>query len=120
MLTDSKVRGVKPLRAPRKLFDGRGLYLLVTPKGGRYWRYNYRFDGKHKTLALGIYPSPSPRPECAIRKQGASWPMASIHRLTGEYCERDSRLGRPRERIAMAEPLGSARCHRDLPMNYFG
>ena len=32
------------------------LYLLVAPNGGRYWRYNYRFDGKQKTLALGVYP----------------------------------------------------------------
>jgi len=56
MLTDAKIRMLKPLRSPRKLFDGRGLYLLVAPNGGRYWRYNYRIDGKFKTLALGIYP----------------------------------------------------------------
>jgi transposase-like protein len=43
-------------RYARKIVDGRGLYLLVTPNGGRYWRYNYRFDGKHKTLALGVLP----------------------------------------------------------------
>jgi hypothetical protein len=56
MLTDVQIRRLKPLRSPRKLFDGRGLYLLVAPSGGRYWRYNYRIDGKFKTLALGIYP----------------------------------------------------------------
>jgi hypothetical protein len=33
--------------------------LLVMPNGGRYWRYNYRFDGKLKTLALGVYPDVS-------------------------------------------------------------
>ena len=56
MLTASEVRNAKPLRQARKLSDGRGLYLLVAPNGGRYWRYNYRFNGKYKTLALGIYP----------------------------------------------------------------
>ena len=40
-----------------KMSDGSGLYLLVTTKGGRYWRYNFRFVGKRKTLALGTYPS---------------------------------------------------------------
>ncbi|MEO8061607.1 MAG: Arm DNA-binding domain-containing protein [Pseudomonadota bacterium] len=56
MLTESEVCNAKPLRHARKLTDGRGLYLLVQPSGSRYWRYNYRFDGKEKTLALGVYP----------------------------------------------------------------
>jgi hypothetical protein len=56
MLTENRARGIKPRRIARKVFDGAGLYLLVTPKGGRCWRYAYRFAGKHKTLSLGIYP----------------------------------------------------------------
>jgi len=36
--------------------DEGGLYMLVSPCGGRYWRYNYRIEGRQKTLALGIYP----------------------------------------------------------------
>ena len=40
----------------RKVTDGRGLYLLVTPRGGRWWRFAYRFAQKGKTLALGTYP----------------------------------------------------------------
>jgi transposase-like protein len=47
---------LEPRRHARKIVDGRGLYLLLTPIGGRYWRYNYRFEGKHKTLALGVHP----------------------------------------------------------------
>jgi transposase-like protein len=50
---------IEPKRYPRKIVDGRGLYLLVAPNGGQYWRYNYRFEGKHKTLALGIHPDVS-------------------------------------------------------------
>jgi hypothetical protein len=59
MLSETHVRRAKPLRHPRKLCDGGGLYLLVAANGGRYWRYNYRFNGKHQTLALGIYPDVS-------------------------------------------------------------
>lgn len=55
-LTDAVVRLIEPLRCTRKVADGNGLYLMVVPSGGRYWRYNYRFNGKQKTLALGIYP----------------------------------------------------------------
>jgi integrase len=56
MLTDTVVRSAKPSGSPRKLFDARGLYLHVMPNGGKYWRFNFRFNGKHKTLSLGIYP----------------------------------------------------------------
>ena len=56
MLTESEVRAIKPVRYLRKVTDGRGLYLLVTPRGGRWWRFAYRFAQKGKTLALGTYP----------------------------------------------------------------
>ena len=42
--------------APGRHWDGHGLYLEVTPKGGRYWRLKYRFAGKEKLLALGVFP----------------------------------------------------------------
>jgi transposase-like protein len=47
---------VRSVRYPRKISNGGGLYMLVMPRGGRYWRFKYRYGGKHKTLALGIYP----------------------------------------------------------------
>jgi integrase len=50
------VRGAKGRERPYKLRDSRGLYLLVTPKLQRYWRFNYRFDGKQKSIAFGVYP----------------------------------------------------------------
>src|SRR3954452_15588989 len=55
-LTDTRIRNVKPKAQAHKLSDGGGMYLLVTPKGARYWRLDYRFAGKRRTLALGIYP----------------------------------------------------------------
>ena len=50
------VSNARPREKAYKLSDDRGLYLLVTPKGSRYWRFKYRFDGKEKTLAFGVYP----------------------------------------------------------------
>ena len=55
-LTDTRVRSAKPQDKAYKLSDGGGMYLLVTPDGGRYWRLDYRFAGKRRTLALGVYP----------------------------------------------------------------
>jgi integrase len=59
MLTDTQLRNVRPSDSPRRLSDGGGLYLQIDPSGGRYWRFNYRFGGKQKTLALGVYPDVS-------------------------------------------------------------
>jgi integrase len=55
-LTDTTIRKVKSGPKPCKLSDGGGMYLLVMPDGGRYWRMDYRFAGKRRTLALGVYP----------------------------------------------------------------
>ncbi len=57
MLTDSHVRNAKPKPHIYKVSDGAGMYLLVTPNGARYWRLDYRFAGKRRTLALGVYPT---------------------------------------------------------------
>lgn len=57
-LTDTAIKKAKPTEKPYKLADGGGLCLLVSEKG-KYWRFNYRFGGKFKTLALGIYPDVS-------------------------------------------------------------
>lgn len=59
MLTETEARTAKPVRYARKVTDGGGLFLLITPKGRRYWRYQYRYGGKFKTLALGVHPDVS-------------------------------------------------------------
>ncbi|MDL7081468.1 Arm DNA-binding domain-containing protein, partial [Escherichia coli] len=55
-LTDIKVRTAKPTDKQYKLTDGGGMHLLVHPNGSKYWRLQYRYEGKQKMLALGIYP----------------------------------------------------------------
>ncbi len=55
-LTDIEVRNAKPKSAPYKITDAEGMYLLVKPSGAKYWRLKYRYGGKEKVLALGVYP----------------------------------------------------------------
>lgn len=50
------IKAAKSRGKAYKLSDGDGLYLLVTPSGGRYWRMNYRYGGRQKTLAFGVWP----------------------------------------------------------------
>ena len=55
-LTEIACKNAKPREAQFKLADGNGLYLLVHPNGSRYWRHKYRWQGKEKLLAYGVYP----------------------------------------------------------------
>lgn len=55
-LTDLQVNKAKPQEKPVTLFDGGGLFLLVTPTGGKLWRFKYRFQGKEKLISFGAYP----------------------------------------------------------------
>lgn len=55
-LSAAAVKNAKPAARPFKLADGGGLFMLVAPNGGKYWRLAYRYDGKQKTLAFGTYP----------------------------------------------------------------
>ncbi|MDB0569809.1 integrase arm-type DNA-binding domain-containing protein [Ralstonia solanacearum] len=55
-LTDIAIRNAKPSEKPIRLFDGGGLYIEVSPSGGKWWRLKYRFAGKEKRLSLGVYP----------------------------------------------------------------
>lgn len=59
LLTEAAVKAAKATTRPIKLFDERGLYLLVTPEGSRLWRLKYRFEGREKLLSLGAYPDVS-------------------------------------------------------------
>lgn len=83
-LTDTACRNAKPAEKPRKLADEKGLYLLVN-RVGKYWRMDYRYAGKRKTMALGVYPEVSlsgarvGRDEARRRLAAGDDPMAARH-----------------------------------------
>jgi integrase len=56
MLTRTQIEAARARNKPRKLFDGRGLYLEIAPSGGRWWRFKYRLAGKERRVSLGVYP----------------------------------------------------------------
>jgi integrase len=58
-LTNTAIQNAKPAEKPYKLYDIDGLFLQVTPAGGKWWRFKYRFEGKEKLLSLGTYPDVS-------------------------------------------------------------
>lgn len=58
-LTDITVKHAKPRDKAYKLADMKGMYLLINPNGAKYWRLKYRYAGKEKALALGVYPEVS-------------------------------------------------------------
>ncbi len=55
-LTESLVKEARPAARQFKLSDGGGLYLLVHSNGSKYWRFDFRFDGKQKSSSLGVWP----------------------------------------------------------------
>lgn len=59
MLTDAKVRKLKPLEKKARYSDEKGMYLEVTPSGGMYWRMKFRFNGKENIFSIGTYPETS-------------------------------------------------------------
>jgi len=55
-LTNTAIRNANSSKKTRKLYDERGLYLEISPNGGKWWRFKYRYIGKEKRLSLGVYP----------------------------------------------------------------
>lgn len=55
-LTDTQINKAKPKDKRYKMFDGRGLILIVAPGGGKWWRFMYRIDGRERSISLGTYP----------------------------------------------------------------
>ena len=55
MLTDARIRKIKPEAKTKRYADEKGMYLEVTPSGGMYWRLKYRIDGKENRYSIGVY-----------------------------------------------------------------
>tara|TARA_R110002072_G_scaffold302817_1_gene488937 strand:- start:1867 stop:3096 length:1230 start_codon:yes stop_codon:yes gene_type:complete len=74
-LKAAQAKGAEPREKPYKLSDGKGMFLLISPNGSKYWRLKYRFGGKEKLLALGVYPQKSladARSECEEARNNLS------------------------------------------------
>lgn len=68
-LTNIAINKASPKNKPYRLYDEKGLYLEVTPAGGKLWRLKYRFGGKEKRLAMGAYPEISLKAARAARDE---------------------------------------------------
>jgi len=56
-LTNTQIDKAKPQAKETKMFDGGGLYLLITPTGGKLWYLKFRYAGKEGKLSFGTYPA---------------------------------------------------------------
>ncbi|HVA11594.1 MAG TPA: integrase arm-type DNA-binding domain-containing protein [Candidatus Dormibacteraeota bacterium] len=70
MLTERAIHNAKPASKIKRLYDAGGLYLEITPRGAKWWRLKYRFNGKEKRLALGVYGN-VPLKEARLKRDGA-------------------------------------------------
>ncbi len=122
-LTDTAIKNAKPRDKAYRLFDERGLYLEVSPQGGKWWRLKYRIDGREKRLSLGVYPDVSLRDarerRDTLRKQVAAGIDPSdarkdekaardhtFEKLGREYIEARRAKWSPRTLTLVSERLG--------------
>ena len=84
MLTEIGVKSAKAGDKQYKLYDEKGLYLIVKPNGGKYWRFDYVFQGRRKTISLGVYPEVSlkearqRRDKCRLKLKSGIDPACKI------------------------------------------
>lgn len=92
-LTDTAIRNAKPMTKTQRLHDGGGMYLELSPAGGKWWRWKYRFLGKEKRLSLGTYPDVTLAAARALRDEArrllASGIDPSLHRQARRAAETD-------------------------------
>ncbi|MCP1106295.1 integrase arm-type DNA-binding domain-containing protein [Serratia nevei] len=79
LLTDLKVKSAKPTERTYKLSDGGGLFLQITPSGGKRWRWKYRIEGKENLFAIGTFPKVSLAQARAARDTARSLIKQGIH-----------------------------------------
>lgn len=90
-LTETLIRQTKPQPKPIKLFDGSGLFLLVMPTDSRCWRLKYRFEGREKLLAFGVYPDVPMRLARDRREQARQFVARGIDPSAKRQAEKASR-----------------------------
>ena len=89
-LVNCQIKQAKPRPSDYKMADGEGMYLLVKKNGRKYWRMDYRFRGKRKTLALGVYPTIGLKEAREKRRQAKL--LLSDNRDPGETRKEEKRI----------------------------
>jgi len=84
VLTNILLKNATPKTKPYKVFDGQGLYVVVTPAGNKLWRFDYSINRKRKTLSLGMYPAVSLK-EARIKRDEAKVLLLSRTKLIPHY-----------------------------------
>lgn len=106
-LSDLAVKNAASKDKPFKLSDGAGLYLEVMPNGAKYWRLKYRFGGKEKRLALGVYPAVALK---AARKAG---------RAARDVLAEGTDPGEVRRQEKLARSVGSANSFEAVALEWY-
>lgn len=99
-LSDTAIRNTKPADKPVKMTDGDGLYLLVQPSGAKWWRFDYRFAGKRKTLSMGVYPDVSLKQAREKREDARKLVAAGIDPSEHRKATKDEAVGNTFEAVA--------------------
>src|SRR5450755_996573 len=107
-LSEIVIRQAKPGPKAIKIFDGRGLYLLLSPNGSRGWRFKYRVDGREKLISFGIYPD-VPLKLARDRREEARQQLAAgidpgAKRKAEKVAQGDTFEAIAREWLALQEP----------------
>lgn len=90
-LTDTAAKQAKPKDKTYKLSDERGMFLQVTPKGQKYWRLKYRYAGKEKLLALGVYPEISLKEARELRDKARALIRQNIDPVAERHAQKAHR-----------------------------
>lgn len=105
-LTDQKCKAAKPREKPYKVFDGHGLFLFVSPAGGKMWRMAYRLEGKPQTATIGNYPlvtlaeARAKRDEFRKTLLGGEKPGIKLHKNTPTLWEASEAYWNGREDVS--------------------
>jgi hypothetical protein len=97
-LSDAFIRAVKAASTAKKYADSGGLYLHVSPAGGKLWRMAYRFDGKQKTLSFGAWPAVSLKEARTLRDDAKAVLASGIDPAEQKKSEKVGRHGRKKRR----------------------
>lgn len=93
-LSDIQIRSARASNKARRMHDEKGLYLEISPAGGKWWRLKYRFDGKEKRISLGVYPETSLREARARRDEARKLIASSVDPSNHRRSQRIARAGK--------------------------